>query len=239
MPDVDVVLPVYNEEADLPRNVPILHHFLSSDALPYPWRILIVDNASTDGTPVAAQKLCAELSHLDYMRIPQKGRGHALKASWSQSKADIVSYMDIDLSTELTAFSALIRAVAEGEFAVATGSRLARGAQTARSPLREVLSRGYSFLVRRALGSRLSDAQCGFKAADREAVQRLLPLIKDNNWFFDTELLILAEKSGLRVAEIPVRWREDPDSTVDIRKTVVEDLRGLWRLRRDQPWRQR
>ena len=237
MPDVDVVLPVYNEEADLPRNVPIIHHFLSSDAFPYSWRILVVDNASTDATAEVSQKLCAELSNVDYMRIPQKGRGHALKAAWSQSKADVVSYMDIDLSTDLAAFPALIRAVAAEGFAVATGSRLARGAHTARSPLREVLSRGYATLVRAALATRLSDAQCGFKAAHREAVQRLLPLIKDNNWFFDTELLILAEKSGLRVGEIPVRWREDPGSTVNIGKTVVEDLRGLWRLRREQPWR--
>ncbi|HXG36770.1 MAG TPA: dolichyl-phosphate beta-glucosyltransferase [Dehalococcoidia bacterium] len=239
MPSVDVVVPVYNEETDLPKNIPILHRFLSSDAFPYQWRIIIADNASTDETPAVSQKLSQELSNVAYTRIPQKGRGRALKATWGQSQADIVSYMDVDLSTDLQAFPPLVKAVAEGGYDLATGSRLARGARTKRSLQREVLSRGYVFLIRLLFWTSLSDAQCGFKAARREAAQKLLPLIKDNNWFWDTEMLLLAQKLGMRVAEIPVRWQEDPNSTVQIRKTVLEDLRGLWRLRIEQPWRKK
>jgi len=237
MPSVDVVVPVYNEERDLPRSIPILRDFLSSDAFPYEWRIVIADNASIDNTPEVAQRIAAELSGVAYLRIPQKGRGRALKAAWGDSPADIVSYMDVDLSTDLKAFPLLVRAVAEDGYHVATGSRLSRGSRTQRSLQREVLSRGYVFLIRAMFMTSLSDAQCGFKAARRESFQRLLPLIQDNNWFFDTELLILAEKYGMRMKTIPVRWAEDSDSRVQIGKTVAEDLRGLWRLRTQQPWR--
>lgn len=236
MPEVDVVIPVYNEERDLPKNIPILHAFLSSPAFPHEWRIVIADNASTDRTPEASRALTQELSSVAYKRIPQKGRGRALKAAWGESTADIVSYMDVDLSTDLRHFPALIQAITERGCDIATGSRLARGARIRRSLQREVLSRGYVLLIRGMFLTSLSDAQCGFKALRREAAQKLLPRIKDNNWFFDTELLILAEKMGLRVGEVPVRWTEDPDTRVQIGKTVAEDLRGLWRLRTERPW---
>jgi len=237
MPSVDVVIPVYNEERDLPKNIPVLHNFLSSDAFPYGWRIVIADNASIDETPAVAQRIARELSNVAYLRIPQKGRGRALKAAWGDSSADIVSYMDVDLSTDLNAFPVLVRSIAEEGYDVATGSRLSRGSQTERSLQREVLSRGYVMLIRAMFLTSLSDAQCGFKAVRTTSFKRLLPMIQDNNWFFDTELLILAEKAGLRVKTVPVRWEEDSDSRVQIGKTVAEDLRGLWRLRSQRPWR--
>ncbi|MCS7276093.1 MAG: glycosyltransferase family 2 protein [Dehalococcoidia bacterium] len=237
MTTVDVVIPVYNEERDLPRNVPVLHRFLSSEGFPYRWRIVIADNASTDATPQVAHRLARELPGVDYLRIERKGRGIALKTAWGQSQADVVSYMDVDLSTDIAAFPALVRAVAEEGFHLATGTRLARGAQVRRSLKRETLSRGYMLLLKLSLGVRFSDAQCGFKAARADAFRALLPLLRNDNWFFDTELLVIAERAGYRIAEVPVRWQEDHDSRVKVVRTAVEDVRGILRLLRERPWR--
>jgi glycosyltransferase involved in cell wall biosynthesis len=236
MTTVDVVIPVYNEEQDLPRNIPVLYHFLQSEAFPYRWRIVIADNASTDSTPAVARRLSDELPGVEYLRIDRKGRGIALKTAWGQSQADVVSYMDVDLSTDLAAFPALVRAVAEGGYHLATGTRLARGAQVRRSLKREVLSRGYVALLKLALQVRFSDAQCGFKAARTAAFKALLPLLRNDNWFFDTELLVIAERAGYRIAEVPVRWEEDHDSHVKVLRTVAEDVRGIVRLMRERPW---
>ena len=237
MTTVDVVVPVYNEELALPRTIPTLRDFLSEPAFPHSWRIVIADNASVDGTPEAGQRLAGEYDDVEYVRIEAKGRGRALKQTWLASPMGIVSYMDVDLSTDLKAFPALIEAIAEGEYDLAIGSRLAPGSQVTRSLQRTVLSRGYNLIIKAAFLSRFSDAQCGFKAVSQRAAQRILPLIEDNNWFFDTELLILAEKLGYRVKDVPVSWAEDPDTRVHIGSTIAEDLRGLLRLRLGRPWR--
>ncbi len=238
MASVDVVVPVYNEEDDLPKTIPVLRDFLSSPAFPYAWRIVIADNASVDGTPEAGRKLSEEHGDLvEYVRIEQKGRGRALKQTWQGSPMDIVSYMDVDLSTDLETFPALIGAIADEGYDVAVGSRLAAGARVQRSLKRRVLTRGYNLIIGALIRTRFSDAQCGFKAVSREVAQRVVPLIEDNNWFFDTELLILSEKLGYRIKDVPVAWVEDTDTRVNIRATVLEDLRGLMRLRRTRPWR--
>lgn len=237
MATVDVVVPVYNEEEALPQSIPALVEFLAGPDFPWEWRIVIADNASTDDTPAASRRLEDQFPEVDYHRIERKGRGYALKQTWAQSNADVRAYMDVDLSTGIEAFPALVRAVAEEGYHVATGSRLAPGSKTQRSLTRTVLSRGYNLIIKAAFQTRFSDAQCGFKAISREAAERLLPRVQDNNWFFDTELLILAEKSGYRIKDIPVRWVEDPGTTVKIGATVTEDLRGLWRMRLQRPWR--
>lgn len=236
MPAIDVVVPVYNEQAALPKNIPILCRFLASDAFPYDWRIVIADNASNDDTRQVAERLARELAHVEYLYIPVKGRGFALKEAWGQSDRDIVSYMDVDLSTGLEAFPPLIAAIAEEGYDIAIGSRLARRARVKRGLRREALSRGYNLLIKALFRTHFSDAQCGFKAAKTSVAQRLLPLVRDCSWFFDSELLIIAEKMGLAIAEIPVRWLEDPDTRVRIGKTVWEDIKGLWRLRLSRPW---
>ncbi len=237
MTTVDVVVPVYNEERALPRTIPALRDFLLQPAFPHSWRIVIADNASVDGTPEVGQHLAKEYGdQVEYVRIEAKGRGRALKRTWLASPMEIVSYMDADLSTDLEAFPALIGAIAEEECDVAIGSRLAPGSQVKRSLKRQVLSRGYNLLIKAMFLTRFSDAQCGFKAVSRRAAQRVLPLIEDNKWFFDTELLILAEKLGYRVKDVPVSWLEDPDTRVKIGSTVAEDLRGLLRLRLRRPW---
>ncbi len=238
MTSVDVVIPVYNEERALPETISTLRNFLSEPSFPYVWRIVIADNASIDSTPEVARRLAEEAGdEVEYVRIEQKGRGRAVKRTWLESPMDIVSYMDVDLSTGLDAFPALIRAIAEEGYDLATGSRLHRRSKLKRSLKREVLSKGYNLLIKAMFQTRFSDAQCGFKAVSREVAQRVVPMIRDNNWFFDTELLILAEKMGYRIRDIPITWIEDSDTRVKIAATVEEDLRGLWRLRTQQPWR--
>lgn len=231
-------MPVYNEERSLPVSIPVLRDFLSGPQFPYEWRILIADNASIDNTPAVGRELAAgNPGQVEYVRIERKGRGYALKQVWMASPMEIVSYMDVDLSTGLEAFPALIRAIAEEGYDVAIGSRLARGSRVTRSLKRRILTRGYNTIIKALFFTRFSDAQCGFKAVSRQAARRIIPLIEDNNWFFDTELLILAEKMGYRVRDVPVHWVEDKDTRVKIASTVGEDLRGLLRLRLGRPWR--
>jgi glycosyltransferase involved in cell wall biosynthesis len=235
---VDIVVPVYNEERDLPKSIPVLRDFLTGGAFTYEWRIVIADNASTDNTPaVGAELAAASPGAVQYERIERKGRGFALKQTWLASPMDIVSYMDVDLSTGLEAFPGLVGAIGEGGYDIAVGSRLAAGSRIRRSLKRRILTRGYNAMIKTMFLTRFSDAQCGFKAVSREAAQRIVPLIEDNNWFFDTELLILGEKLGYRVNDVPVEWVEDPDTRVKIGATVMEDVRGLLRLRTGRPWR--
>lgn len=238
MTTVDVVVPVYNEEHSLPKSIPVLGEFLASPAFPCEWRIVIADNASIDNTPAVGRELAEKSGgSVEYVRIERKGRGFALKQTWGASPMDIVSYMDVDLSTGLEAFPRLIRAIAEGGYDVAIGSRLAGQSRITRSLKRRVLTRGYNTLIKAMFLTRFGDAQCGFKAVSREAAQRIIPLIENNNWFFDTELLILAEKMGYKVKNVPVEWVESTYTRVKIGSTVMEDLRGLLRLRTGRPWR--
>jgi glycosyltransferase involved in cell wall biosynthesis len=236
MASVDIVIPVYNEEHVLAESLSTLRKFLAH-GFEHEYRIVVADNASTDGTLALAQKLAQKHADVASLHIPQKGRGRALRAAWLTSPADILSYMDVDLSTDLVAFPPLIEAIAGDGYDIAIGSRLARGADTQRSLKREAISRSYNVMIKGLFFTRFSDAQCGFKAVSRRAAQDLVPLIENNEWFFDTELLIVAEKAGYRVKEIPVRWLEDPDTRVNVPKTVWEDIRGLMRLRLRRPWR--
>jgi glycosyltransferase involved in cell wall biosynthesis len=231
MARVDVVLPVYNEEQTLARSVRTLHLFLT-DNLAHEWRIVIADNGSGDNTQAIAQALATELEGVHVLHIPEAGRGRALNKAWLSSDADVLAYMDIDLSTDLGAFPKLVSAVADHGFDVAAGTRLGPGTETTRSLKREVLSRGFVVLINLLMGTRLRDTQCGFKAINRECAQTLLPLVQDTGWFWDTELLLLAAKGGWRVTFVPVRWVEDKDSRVKVVSTVGKDVGGLLRMRR-------
>jgi len=229
---VDVVIPVYNEEEALEPSIIRLREYLQAYC-PCDWRIVIADNASTDRTPEIAQRLRARWpKEVCPFRIPQKGRGRALRLAWLASDADVMSYMDVDLSTDLSAFMPLIEPLIQGTHHVAIGSRLAQSAQIQRSAVREFTSRAYNTLIKALFPrSRFSDAQCGFKAITRRAARELIPLVENNNWFFDTELLLLAERHGYAIHEVPVQWIEDPGSTVNIVRTAWEDIRGLLRVR--------
>jgi len=227
---VEVAVPVYNEEKILARSVRELHSYLT-DNLPFRFIITIAENASTDGTFAAAQQLSAELPGVRAVHLDRKGRGLALRHVWASSDADVVAYMDADMSTGLDAFLPLIAPLLSGHSDLATGSRLAHGATVVRSPRREIISRSYNLLLRTVLSARFADAQCGFKAGRTEVIRALLPDVQDNAWFFDTELLILAQRRGLRIYQVPVAWTEDPDSKVDIAGTALANLRGVARLR--------
>lgn len=226
---VELVIPVYNEALILEANVTRLRDYLDS-SFPFTTLIRIVDNASTDATWEIASRLTTTLANVEALHLPRKGRGYALRSAWSTSTAKIVAYMDVDLSTDLDSFLPLVAPLLSGHSDVAIGSRLARGAHVVRGPKRELISRGYNLLLRLSLRGRFSDAQCGFKALRRQSAQELLPLIADNEWFFDTELLIAAGRLGLRICEVPVDWVDDPDSRVQIWSTAVNDLRGIWRI---------
>ncbi len=228
---VEVVIPVYNEEHVLAESVLTLHEHMARE-FNFPFRITIADNASLDATPTIARSLASRLEQVHCLRLERKGRGHALRAAWSASEADVVAYMDVDLSTDLSALGDLLTPLLEGRADVMIGSRLAPGAEVTRGLRRELISRSYNILLRGSLGLGISDAQCGFKAIRRDVLTPLLDLVQDDAWFFDTELLYHARRSRLAIHEVPVRWVEDTDSRVQILTTMREDLQGIHRLRR-------
>jgi len=229
-PAVEIVIPVHNEQLALENGVRTLHAHLNQ-TFAFSFRITIADNASTDATLDVARTLAQELDGVEVLYLDRKGRGHALRCAWSRSDATVLAYMDVDLSTDLAALDELLTPLLEGRGDLAIGSRLAAGAEVTRGLRREVISRTYNLLLRALLGATFSDAQCGFKAGRREVVQALLDDVQDDAWFFDTELLYLAQQRKLAIHEVPVRWVEDLDSRVQIVATAREDLRGVMRLR--------
>ena len=226
---VDLVIPVYNEEDALRPCIEALVSFLASN-LANPWKITIADNASTDCTRAVGESLSQEYTTVQYLHLAQKGRGRALRTAWLASDADILSYMDVDLSTDIRSYPALIQAIESGCH-IAIGSRLSRDSQITRPLKREVISRGYNALIKVLFFSSFPDAQCGFKALTQQTAISVLPYVENNNWFFDTELLLIAAKLGYRIESIPVHWDDDPTSTVNILGTAIEDIKGLLRLR--------
>ena len=227
----DLVIPVHNEHVDLEPCVRRVHDYLTT-SFPFSFRITVADNASTDGTVDIARALAAELPGIRVLHLDQKGRGRALRAAWSTSDAPVLGYLDVDLSTDLAALLPLVAALVSGHSDLAIGTRLSPSARVVRGPKRELISRCYNLILRSTLAARFSDAQCGFKAIRRDAAEQLLPLVEDMGWFFDTELLVLAEAAGMRIHEVPVDWVDDPDSRVDLMSTARADLLGVWRLGR-------
>lgn len=232
MATVDLVIPVYNEEHVLAGSIERALEYL--DGHPeHRWRLVVADNASRDRTLEVARGLeAAHPGRVVVLHVPVKGRGIALRNAWLTSDADVLAYMDVDLSTDLAHLSALVDPIAAGEVDVSYGTRLHKDSQTNRGFKREFISRSYVFILRTIAGLRVTDAQCGFKAMSREAARSLIPLVRDNAWFFDSELLLVAQENGYRLREVPVRWEEDTDTRVHIVKTATDDLRGIWRLKR-------
>jgi glycosyltransferase involved in cell wall biosynthesis len=233
-PVLDIAIPVYNEERSLELCVRELHAFVQ-EQIPFPTRITIIDNASKDGTRSIGMRLVGLFDGVRFVHIAEKGRGRALRAAWMASDARVLAYMDVDLSTRLSALPALIAPILSGAGDITIGSRLVPGARVVRSAQRELISRGYNLLLRGVLRTRFRDAQCGFKAIRAEVARELLPVIRDQGWFFDTELLVAAQRAGFRIHEVPVDWVEDPDSRVNVPSTMLTDLRGVLRLLRDAP----
>ena len=228
-PRLEVVVPVYNEERILASSVHRLRDHLER-FVPFTWCIVIADNASTDATAQVAARLASELDGVEVLSLPQKGRGRALRTAWLASDADVVAYMDVDLSTDLRALLPLVAPLISGHSDLAIGTRLARGSRVERGGRREFISRTYNHLLHLTLRARFTDAQCGFKAVRGDVARQLLPEVRDDGWFFDTELLVLAQRAGMRIHEVPVDWVDDPDSRVDVVSTALGDLRGIARL---------
>ena len=229
---VEIVVPVRNEERDLGPSIRRLVAYLGT-SFPFRTVVTIADNGSTDRTWALARTLAREFGGVRTVRLEQSGRGRALRSVWSASEADVLAYMDVDLSTDLNALLPLVAPLLSGHSDLAIGTRLARGARVVRGPRRELISRCYNVLLHAALSAGFSDAQCGFKAIRADKARLLLPLTRDTGWFFDSELLVLAERAGLRIHEVPVDWVDDPDSRVNLAATALADLRGIARLRWD------
>lgn len=236
---VEIVIPVYNEEEELEENTLKLGEFLKESLKDFSWQITIADNASTDKTAQIGKKLAEQHQEINFIYLSQKGRGRAVKTAWLASQADILSYMDVDLSTDLKHFSPLVESLISG-YDIAIGSRLLPNSKVYNRTLkREVISRGYNILIKFFFGVHFSDAQCGFKVVTKKAARELLPFIKDNEWFMDSELMIVAEKLGYKIYEEPVTWRDNPGSTVRVLPTAIGDLKGLWRLFWTRSWKKR
>src|SRR3954452_18249960 len=228
-PDIEIVVPGFNEAATLEHSIRRLHRFLS-DGCPFSWRIVIADNASSDATPEIARRLALTLPGVRHLRLERKGRGRALRVAWSASAAKVMAYMDVDLSTDLRGLLPLVAPLMSGHSDLAIGTRLAHGSRVVRGPKRELISRSYNRILHTVLRAKFSDAQCGFKAVRREVLDPLMDDVVDEGWFFDTELLVLAQRRGLRIHEVPVDWVDDPDSRVHLLSTAMTDLRGVARL---------
>lgn len=231
-PTLRLVLPVYNEEAELADSVNTLRSFLADQLTDFEWQIVVADNASTDNTLAIAKGLAAADPRVGVVHLPLKGRGRAVKHVWRTLPADVLAYMDLDLSTDLRHFPPLVRSLQRG-YDVAIGTRNRRASKvTGRSLLRTITSKGYIAIIKLMFPVGFTDAQCGFKAVSRRVVDTLVPRIVDDGWFFDTELLILAEEEGFKIYEEAVAWHDNPGSTVRVWKTAKGDLEGLWRLYR-------
>lgn len=237
---VEITVPVYNEEKELENNIMTLHDFCAKNLKTYDWRITIADNASSDNTPIVAAAISKKYPKIIYFRLEQKGRGRAVKRVWSQSKCDYCVYMDLDLSTDLVHLPVILKKL-EGGYDVAIGSRLAKGARVeGRTFIRELTSRTLNFFfIKFFFHTHFTDAQCGFKGVTRRIVENLIPKIRDNEWFFDGELLIVAEKSGYKIYEEPVHWVDNPGSTVRLISTIWGDLMSIKRLLLTRPWENR
>jgi len=226
---IDVIIPVYNEQDCLERNILALHNYLDKMS-DFSWNIIIADNASTDKTPQIAKELSSKHENILHSHIPMKGKGRALRNAFLQSNADIVCFMDADLSTDLHFLKLLIEGLSRG-YDISVGSRVLQASLTERGTIRKMISRACNLLIKCLFSSSFSDAPCGFKALKTDVAKKLVPLVKNNNWFFDTELLLLAEYNKYRIFEIPIQWKENPKTKVNIKKTALEYLAGLIRLR--------
>ena len=233
MPTLDIVIPCLNEERQLPETLETLRAFCATHLEDYRWRVVVADNGSTDATLAVAQGFAVRYPReVAAIHLPERGRGRALRKAWLESEAEIVCYMDVDLSTDLAVLPELVGSIARDGYDIAVGSRLMKGSRIeGRTLRREIISRGYNLLIKLMFLTRFSDAQCGFKALSRRAVQEIIPVTKDLGWFLDSEILIIGEKRGYRIKDVPVHWADDPDTRVRVVRTAWGDLKGLMRLR--------
>ncbi|MEM3087308.1 MAG: glycosyltransferase family 2 protein [Halobacteria archaeon] len=232
--DISLVIPAYNEAAGLPRAVEAARSALAPLGS---FEIILAEDGSTDGTDRAAADLAERFPDVRHLHSDRRlGRGGALRRAFAESRGGILAYMDVDLATDVAHLPALVGAVRDGADA-ATGSRRVPGSAAERSPKRSFLSGAYNGWVRLWLGSGVRDHQCGFKAFRRESLLPLLGRVRSDGWFWDTETLVLAQRAGMKVVEIPVRWREQRRTKVRLGRDILGLARSVvalwWRLRRE------
>lgn len=229
-----VVIPTLNEATVIEKNLQTVILSFSSLLKNYEWQILVADNGSTDDTVALVQKLAAAEPKLTVWHTDKKGRGQALRTVWLNNEADIYAYMDADLATDLAFVPLLFQTLDKADIAI--GTRLQKKSKTSRSFFRELSSRVYNTLVRQIISLKISDTQCGFKAIKKEVAQKILPLTTHEGWFFDTELLALANLFSFKIKELPVQWNETPDgrrkSSVKVLATAWDDIVHLIKLRK-------
>lgn len=232
-----IVIPAYNEEFLIYYSVNNLRDFCQKNLQNYDWKIIIADNNSNDRTAEIAKKLEKESSgRVFYKFILQKGKGLAIREGWKSFDADFYIFMDADLATDLSALPVLIKELERGNDLV-IGSRFIKGSSAKRPMVRKITSKVFSIITRLVFGLKIKDYPCGFKGADKNVINKILPQVKNNGFFFDTELVIRSVANGLKIKEIPVVWRDRDKgrskSRVSILKVTKEYLRELSKLKKD------
>jgi glycosyltransferase involved in cell wall biosynthesis len=231
MKKVDIVVPAYNDADDIKKNIPKLSSFCKEKLKDYNYKILILENGSKDNTEKIVLDFKKHDTRVNYTHLKKVGRGNELINAWSRSDADYLCYMDIDLSTDIKSLPILIKKLENG-YDICVGSKYLNRSKKERTFIRLILSRVYNTITGIYLGTTFTDAQCGFKAINKTVAKNVLPLIRDKNWFFDTELLYFSEKMGYRRAEIPIVWVEYGNSSVKIFKTIFDFLKKLRELKK-------
>lgn len=225
-----IAIPCYNEEKIIKKNILILLEFCDQN-LKQDFTIIIADNNSNDQTKQIIKGL--ENEKIKYIFIPRKGKGLAIETAWQSQDSDIYVFMDADLAADLNALPELIRQIKQG-YDICIGSRFHKLSKVKRGIIRKIFSHGYSFLFKIILNSKINDAPCGFKAINRKARQNILPQVRNKEWFFDSELLILAEKQNYKIKEIPIKWEEPKHrkSRAGITSIIREYLKMLLKTRK-------
>ena len=237
-PKLLLMLPIYNEEEQLESSMRTVFDYATKNLSEYDWRVHVGDNASKDKSKEIYTKLHNENpTRFTFRTLDKKGRGLNLRDSWLKEEYDIAIYMDVDLSSDINAVKNMVDQIRDRKADLSVGSRLLPASKViGRKLLREITSRGYVFIIKTLASTKISDFQCGFKAISKELALKIVPEVEDNTWYFDTELILLTEKSGYKVYECPVRWTDDPGSTVKVWKTATDDLKGLYRTLKQKKW---
>lgn len=233
-----IVIPAYNEEAIIQETLLALDYFLDTRLPEHEIKVVVSDNNSSDTTRERVMQLMERMPRLSYHFVPQQGKGVAIKSAWEQylDEYEYFIFMDADLATDLEALPRLFEELTRHE--VVVGDRYHRDSIVERTLKRRVISRVYRMLITTLLRSRISDYPCGFKGVRREVVREIVPQVANTSWFFDSELVCRAERNGLAVCSIPVKWR-DPrskmeQSKVNIPRVSAQYLTEVIRLMREK-----
>ena len=226
---IEITIPTYNEGKIIEKNIDKLFNFLDNSKLDY--NVTIANNASKDNTLIIAKKLARKYKKLIVYHTDKPGRGNALKEVWKKSKADILCYMDADLSTDLPHLNSMVELFPK--YDIVLGNRLSKYSRTNRRIYRTLLSKGYNKIAKYILRIKTNDLQCGFKGIKKKVFMDIVNYTSDDNWFFDSQLIVWGEKKGYKIAEIPIKWIERKASKVKIRSTVTNYLKNLWKLRKE------